>query len=308
MHSKRILRTHLSNREVEHDLRRLISNLADSGKYINAAIRKSTRGIEGTVNAYGEEQAELDVLSDRLVSERLSLETSFAVCELASEEQGEIVTMDPHSGRYSVIMDPLDGSSLIDVNLAIGSIVGITEGQLLDGKTGRESLVAAMYIMYGPQTTLVYTAGDGVHEFVLDPVGNWVLEKENIQMQKQGNIYSPGGLRREWLPAHKHFIEQLEQEGYKLRYSGALVAEMNQLLIKGGGIFTYPALVGVPNSKLRLLMELQPMAMIMEQAGGRATNGIVDILNLKPETLDQRSPIYIGSKREVDLAREYLLE
>jgi fructose-1,6-bisphosphatase I len=171
---------------------------------------------------------------------------------------------------------------------------------------GRRTLAAAVYITYGPLITMVYSAGKGTHEFVLNREGEYVLSEENIILKEQGDIYSLGGLRKEWTPAHLKYIEFLEEEGYKLRYSGGFVPDINQVLIKRGGIFTYPALKKSPNGKLRLLFELQPMAFIIEQAGGMATNGKQDILSIKVEDLDQRCPIYIGSRFEVEKAKGFL--
>lgn len=305
-HTGITLRTYLSTHDVDHELRRLMDNVAGSAKYINRHIRGSVRGSVGTTNSSGDTQTRLDILADQILAERLEQESSFRVKQLASEERGEIVTLREDAGRYSVAFDPLDGSSLIDVNLSIGTIVGIHDGPLLAGKTGRESLVAALYMVYGPQTTLVYTTGQGVHEFILNQEGDWMLEQEGIRMHQQGDLYSPGGLRTEWTPAHASFITALEAAGYKLRYSGALVADVNQLLLKGGGIFTYPGTRKKPAGKLRLLFELQPLAFIVEQAGGKATDGAQALLNLTPVTLEQRCPIYIGSSKEVIMAGEYL--
>jgi fructose-1,6-bisphosphatase I len=170
---------------------------------------------------------------------------------------------------------------------------------------GRKTLVAAMYIMYGPLITMVYSAGKGTHEFVLNSEGEYVLSEENITLKERGDIYSLGGLRREWAPEHLKYVEFLEKEGYKLRYSGGFVPDINQVLIKRGGIFTYPALKKSPNGKLRLLFELQPMAFIIEQAGGMATDNKQDILSIKVVDLNQRCPIYIGSRFEVEKAREF---
>lgn len=167
-------------------------------------------------------------------------------------------------------------------------------------------MVAALYITYGPLMTMVYSAGKGTHEFVLNREGEYVLSQENIKFKESGSIYSPGGLRKDWIPRHLKFLESLEDEGYKLRYSGGFVPDINQILIKKGGIFTYPALKEEPQGKLRLLFELQPMAFIVEQAGGMATNGHEDILSLTVNDLGQRSPIYIGSRREVEKAGEFL--
>lgn len=300
------LREHLQKVSIETELRRIIYHIAGTAKYISEEIHTETRKLAGTTNQYGEEQLELDVLADILLKERLERDTSFGINEFVSEEQNNIVPLNTNGGRYSVSVDPLDGSSLVDSNLSIGTIVGIHDGPILNNKSGRESMVAAMYVLYGPLTTLMYTTGNGTHEFVLDTTGNYVLSDENMGMNESGSIYSPGGLKSEWFPCHSKFIDSLESDGHKLRYSGAFVPDINQLVTKKGGLFTYPKLKSAPEGKLRLLFELQPMAMIVEQAGGMATDGYNDILDKVPEKLDERSPIYIGSKQEVELAKEFL--
>ncbi|MBT5021955.1 fructose-1,6-bisphosphatase [Candidatus Woesearchaeota archaeon] len=306
------LRTHLSTNGVENDLRRVMSNIAKSVRYIALEVKKFNRGSAGSQNLFGETQLKIDRLADKIILERLSDETSFGIDQFASEEQDEIIHFDSGNGdlerKYSVTVDPLDGSSLVDVNLSIGTIVAVHKGKILSGKSGRENLVASMFFLYGPGTTMIYSAGNGVHEFILDVAGNWILKQENIVMKEKGNLYSPGGLRKDWGDNHKNFIEDLEEQGYKLRYSGALVADVNQLILKRGGLFSYPALNEVPDGKLRLLMELQPFSFIVENAGGAATDGLVNILDKVPTKLDERSPIYIGSKYEVELAKKYLNE
>ena len=222
----------------------------------------------------------------------------------ASEELEDIVAIGTGQEKYIVTADPLDGSSLVDTNLSIGTIIGIHNKSIFD--TGRNSMVAALYITYGPLITMIYSAGKGAHEFVLDREGEYVLSEEKIKLKEKGSIFSPGGLRSDWTDAHLKFIEKLEQDGYKLRYSGGFVPDINQVLIKGGGLFTYPALKKSPQGKLRLLFELQPMAFIMEQAGGKATDGKEDILSLKVTSVNQRSPIYIGSAAEVTMAGQFL--
>jgi len=167
-------------------------------------------------------------------------------------------------------------------------------------------MVAALYITYGPLITMVYSAGKGTHEFVLNREGEYVLSQENIRLKERGSLYSPGGLRKDCTEKHLKYLEYLEAEGYKLRYSGGFVPDINQVLVKGGGIFTYPALKKSPRGKLRLLFELQPMAFIIEQAGGIATNGAEEILSVRVEDLEQRCPIYIGSRFEVEKAKEFL--
>jgi fructose-1,6-bisphosphatase I len=303
---QKTLRTHLSNNNVEHQLRRLLDNLAGSAKYINALICESHRGKVGTTNGYGEEQVDLDVLADNLIKERLEFETSFHVRDFASEERGEITVINSNEGIYSVTADPIDGSSLVDVNLSIGTIFGIHKGKLIDGRSARESMVAAAYFIYGPETTLVYSAGKGVHEFVLNQVGDWELKQENIRMDREAKIYSPGALRKDWTDEHREFIEHLEGVGYRLRYTGALVADFNHILMKHGGIFCNPAVKTPPHAKLRLVFEEQPLAYIAEDAGGRATTGVIDILNVVPKKIDDISPFYFGSQKEVGEVRNYL--
>jgi fructose-1,6-bisphosphatase I len=216
----------------------------------------------------------------------------------------DIVKIGTGKEKYIVTADPLDGSSLVDTNLAIGTIIGIHKESVLD--VGRKTMVAALYITYGPLITMIYSAGRGAHEFVLDREGEYVLSQANIMLKEKGSIFSPGGLRRDWTPEHLKFIGQLEKDGYKLRYSGGFVPDINQILIKKGGVFTYPALKKSPQGKLRLLFELQPMAFIMEQAGGLATDGNQDILSIKVENVNQLSPVYIGSVTEVQMAKKFL--
>lgn len=296
------LRRHMWLAGVEVELRRLIWQIAVVGKYISAKIHESNRKLAGFKNIYGEEQLALDRISDEIL--KTKLQHSGFVSQYASEERDDIVTIGQGSASYIVTADPLDGSSLVDTNLAIGTIIGIHKKSLFD--CGRNSMVAALYITYGPLITMIYSAGKGAHEFVLDREGEYVLSEENIRLKEKGSIFSPGGLRKDWTDNHLKFIDTLEREGYKLRYSGGFVPDINQVIIKRGGLFTYPALKKSPQGKLRLLFELQPMAFIIEQAGGMATDGKSDILSLEVTTVNQRSPIYIGSAKEVKMAGEFL--
>jgi fructose-1,6-bisphosphatase I len=224
------------------------------------------------------------------------LKESRLVRNIASEEQSEIIEIVKSEGTFGITLDPLDGSSLIDVNLAIGTIVGIfDEGNVLE--KGRK-MDAAMYMLYGPLTSLVYTVKKGVHEFILDSGGEFVLARENIRIP-EGKLYSPGGLRKDFIDYHKRYIEQLEEEGYKLRYSGAFVADLHQILTKGG-VFTYPALKTHPKGKLRLLFEANPMCMIIREAGGAATTGKIRIEDIRPESISDRTPLYIGSMGAIE--------
>jgi len=287
---------------VEVELRRLIWQIAVTGKYISAKIHESNRKLAGFRNIYGEEQLSLDRSADEIL--RNQLQFSGFVREYSSEEGDAVINIGKGDEKYFVTADPLDGSSLVDTNLSIGTIIGIHKESIF--AEGRKTMVAAMYITYGPLITMVYAAGHGTHEFVLNREGEYVLSEENITLKKRGSIYSLGGLRKDWTPEHLKYVEYLEGAGYKLRYSGGFVPDFNQILIKKGGIFTYPALKKSPHGKLRLLFELQPMAFIIEQADGLATDGKEDILSIKVEELNQRCPIYIGSRFEVEKAKEFL--
>jgi len=300
------LRRHMWKSGVEMELRRLIWQIAVIGKYISAKIQESTRKLPGfgdtRIFRYGEEQFALDRSADEILKNQL--QDSGFVREYASEEQDSVIHIGKGEEKYFVTADPLAGSSLVDANLAVGTIIAIHRESML--AEGRKTLAAAMYIMYGPLTTIVYSAGKGTHEFVLNREGEYVLSEENITLKERGDIYSLGGLRKDWTTKHLMYIEFLEKEGYKLRYSGGFVPDINQVLIKRGGIFAYPALKKHnPQGKLRLLFELQPMAFIIEQAGGMATDGKQDLLSIKVEGLHQRCPIYIGSRFEVEKAREF---
>ena len=298
------LRRHMWMAGIDEELRRLIWQIAVTGKYISSKIQESNRKLAGHNNMYGEEQLALDMISDEIIKNQLTF--SGFVSHYASEERDAIIQVGKGGEKYIVTADPLDGSSLVDTNLAIGTIIGIHDAPILT--KGEKSLVAAMYITYGPLITMTYSAGNGTHEFVLNREGEYVLSEENIRLDEKGTIYSIGGLRKEWTQGHLEYVRFLENEGYKLRYSGGFVPDINQILIKRGGIFTYPALKGSPQGKLRLIYELQPMAFLMEQAGGMATDGIERILSIPAKTHDQRSPVYMGSRYEVETAKTFMKE
>ena len=299
------LRRHLREKEIDRDLTRLICEIADASKYIVNSIRTGDLGVAGTSNLYGEEQLALDVLSDRILRKRLTY--SGVVNTIVSEETDEIIKVDSNgSGRFAVAYDPLDGSSLVDVNLAVGTIVSIFEGDDIM-QPGRKQ-IAALYVLYGPRTTLVYTSGDGVYEFNMNHLMEYTLTQKVSLLAESGGIYSPGGQRNLYSKGVEALVSKLEEEGSKLRYSGGLVPDFNQILLKGKGMFLYPHLKGKPQGKLRLLYELNPMAFIMEQAGGAASNGKIPILDVQPESIDQTEPLFIGCRKEVELAERLIAE
>jgi fructose-1,6-bisphosphatase I len=280
----------------EPDVARLILQVGESCKKIRAGFA-SRQSCSDTENIYGERQMALDKWADETLLSDLG--ESGLVRYLASEEQPEILTFENDSG-LGVTLDPLDGSSLIGVNLAVGTIVGIFRGSVL---APGNMMVGAMYVVYGPITTLTYTVKRGVHEFVLTPEGDFALQEENIRIP-EGKIYAPGAARRDYLTPHRKWIEALESEGYKVRFSGSFVADVHQILHKGG-VFTYPGYKGKERGKLRLLFEANPMGFVVSQAGGATSHGKGDILDVVPVSMSQRIPIYIGGKKEIELIEAF---
>ncbi|MFH1591689.1 MAG: class 1 fructose-bisphosphatase [archaeon] len=283
------LKEHLKKKGVQPELCKLILLVADISKDISAAFH-THQHITDTKNIHGEQQMALDKHADMLLIN--AMEKSKLVRNVASEEQDEILEIKKAEGSYGVVMDPLDGSSLINVNLSVGTIVGFfDEGNVMEpGK----KMDAAMYVLYGPITSLVYCAGGGVHEFVLDQDGVYRCRAEDL-MIPDGKIYSPGGTRKDYTPSHRTFIENLEDRGFKPRFSGGFVPDFN-IVLHQGGVFTYPALEGKPNGKLRLLFEGNPMGFIAKHAGGYASDGHGPMLDKKPVSIADRTPLYIGSK------------
>jgi len=292
---------YLISLNVEDGLLNTLIAIEVSAKRISDAIKVDDGGKAGTHNVFGEEQIALDVLSNDIVLEELYKKSSVYAC--ASEELPDVVSISD-SGEYFVCFDPLDGSSLVDVNLAVGSIFGIYKEKEIIGKTGRDQ-VASLMVVYGPRTTILLTAGHGVVEFSLMN-GEFLLTKEDLKVG-EGKMFAPGNLRAcKYDENYLNLLNFWVKNQYTLRYSGGMVPDINQIILKGKGVFTYPGYVGVPNGKLRLLFECAPMAFLMEQAGGRATDGKLAILDKKIENIDQKTPILIGATKEVKLAEEYL--
>ncbi|MDG6224978.1 MAG: fructose-1,6-bisphosphatase [Candidatus Thermoplasmatota archaeon] len=286
-----LLKDHLKGMDPE--LGSILSALASGAKKVASGFI-DRQGSTETTNVYGETQLEMDKWADKVFIEEFK--TTGVVFSLASEEQEDLVKLNDQ-GRFCVTMDPLDGSSLMGVDLTVGTIIGIYRSRS-PLNPGRQ-LSAAAYVLYGPLTILVYSIGAGTHEFAMNADGDFVLQKENLVIG-DGRIYSPGGLRKDYLPHHRSWIESLEELGYKLRFCGAFVSDVHQIIHKGG-VFTYPASKGRPNGKLRLLFEAAPMGFIMKNAGGRSSDGKTDILDITPEKLHQRTPVYIGGKGEIEM-------
>ncbi len=292
----------------------LFSDLVVAAKIISREVNKAGLiniiGSADYTNVQGEEVQKLDEYANNTLVR--TMEHGGHLAGMASEEiDGVIDIPDEYPrGNYLLLFDPLDGSSNIDVNISVGTIFSIlrrpdgrekaTVGDFL--RPGIEQ-VCAGYIVYGSSTILVYTTGHGVHGFTLDPsVGEFLLSHEDIRIPEKGKIYSINeGNSKYWLPGTQSYIEKVKEDGYKARYVGSLVSDFHRNLLKGG-IFLYPADKKSPNGKLRLLYEANPLAFIVEQAGGCASTGDKRILDIEPEELHQRVPLIIGSKADVEEA------
>jgi fructose-1,6-bisphosphatase I len=299
-----LLKDFLVRAGTEKNLMELILFLSTQAHHVRKGFLTTVKKIpvdEQTVNTFGEEQMALDIYADAVFIS--GLKNSRLVRYIATEEQHKIIEVENPKHNFGVVIDPLDGSSLIDVNLCVGSIIGIFPGTVLDKGA---SQIAAMYFLYGPLTTLTFTTGKGVHEFAMNEDGEFMLKHQDMKIP-DGKIYSPGALRKDYLPAHAKWIAHLEEAGYKLRFSGCFVADVHQILHKGGA-FTYPAYKGKEKGKLRLLYEANPMGKIIHEAGGAISNGKTDILQIHPSAIEDRTPIYIGSKKEIGLIEKFMTE
>ena len=248
----------------------------------------------GTYNLYGEEQIELDKKANEILL--AAFRESDLIKQAGSEEEAQVIKMESGRGHFGITIDPLDGSSLIPTNLAVGIIVSIYKNG--DIMSGLSNITSAFYILLGPLTLMVFADKNGVSQFVYNKQGIFDLVKENMKLPEDGKLYSPGGLYTKWTEKHKTLIESYEQAGLKLRYSGSFVPDFHQILTYGG-IFSYPGLIDKPEGKLRVLFEVGPMSFIAEAAGASANDGIKRTLEIVPTKIDHRTPVYIGSKNLV---------
>ncbi|MEZ5015084.1 MAG: class 1 fructose-bisphosphatase [Chitinophagales bacterium] len=307
------------------ELTRLLSDISIAGKIVNREVNKAglvdILGAQGSENMSGETQQKLDVYANNQFMNALM--AGGEVCGFASEEEDTYVGFDgaiSKSGKYVVLIDPLDGSSNIDVNVSIGTIFSIFRRLSLSGSACLEDFlqkgteqVAAGYIIYGSSTMMVYTTGNGVNGFTLDPsIGEFCLSHPDIKIPAKGNIYSINEGNYVHFPEGvKRYIKYCQEEDaksarpYTSRYIGSLVADFHRNMLKGG-IYIYPETAKSPRGKLRLLYECNPLAFIAEQAGGMASNGKKRILDVEPKDLHQKTPLYIGSSMMVKQAEEFL--
>ncbi|MGB7841366.1 MAG: class 1 fructose-bisphosphatase [Salinimicrobium sp.] len=307
------------------ELSRLINSIRLAAKVVNHEVNKAglvdITGAAGETNVQGEDQQKLDVYANEKFIQTLT--NRQIVCGIASEEMEDYITIsgknDDHQNKYVVLMDPLDGSSNIDVNVSVGTIFSIyrrispvgTPVQIEDFLQPGNKQVAAGYVVYGTSTMLVYTTGHGVNGFTLNPaLGSWYLSHPYMKFPEKGDIYSVNEGNYVHFPQGvKDFIKYCQEEKddrpYTSRYIGSLVSDFHRNMIKGG-IYFYPTSSKAPNGKLRLLYECNPMAYIAEQAGGKASDGFNRIMDIEPTELHQRVPFFCGSREMVDKAEEFM--
>jgi len=313
--------------EATGELSNLLYDLCLAAKIISRQVRRAgltdILGESGTINVQGEVQQKLDLFANETV--RHSVEHTGRVCVVASEEDEQPIPIqvreDRRGGKYVLLYDPLDGSTNIGVNVSIGTIFSIHRrsatkkgpGSLADCLQKGRAQIAAGYILYGSSTMLVYTTGQGVHGFTLDPtIGEFLLSHPDIRSPDVGTYYSVNESHwNKWAPGIQRVVGAFKNgdggrvEAKNARYIGSLVADIHRNLMSGG-VFLYPADTISPDGKLRLLYEAAPLAFVVEQAGGAAIDGARDILDIKPAELHQRTPLIIGSKRDVAFARSVL--
>ena len=307
------------------ELSKLINSIRLAGKIVNHEVNKAglvdILGAAGEENIQGEDQQKLDVYANEVFIN--TLVNREIVCGIASEEEDDFITIKggnkKHDNKYIVLMDPLDGSSNIDVNVSVGTIFSIYRRITPDGtpvtindflQPGKQQ-VAAGYIVYGTSTMIVYSTGHGVNGFTLNPaIGTYYLSHPNMKFPEKGNIYSvnegnyvhfPEGVKK----YIKYCQEEEGERPYTSRYIGSLVSDFHRNMIKGG-IYFYPSTSKNPDGKLRLLYECNPMAFLAERAGGKASNGFNRILDIKPSELHQRVPFFCGNKDMVDKLEAFM--
>ncbi len=326
------LERHIIEGERQHpeatgELSRLLSDLSIAAKVISLEVNKAglvdILGFTGTENVHGEQVRKLDDYAHDIMIR--AMDHGGHLCVMASEEEEDIIHIPPKhlTGKYVLLFDPLDGSSNIDANVSIGTIFSIYHRVSSGNGAGKPEdclqqglkQVAAGYIVYGSSTVLTYTTGHGhgVHVFTLDPsIGEFLLSNENIKIPKKGKIYSINeGNYKYWHPGLKKYIKYLQEEDkatqrpYSTRYIGSMVADVHRTLLYGG-IFMYPADSRNQHGKLRLMYECNPMAFIIEEAGGRATDGKKRILEIVPQSLHERTPVFLGSEEDVLMVESFM--
>ena len=274
-------------------MEKIFEAIQKSAKRIKKAIDTKDVGYSEQENSSGETQLELDIKCDMIIEEEFSKVDCIHTIASEEKEKEELLHVD---GKYYIAYDPLDGSSLIDVNLSVGSIFGIYEDTF-----EAKRMVAACYVVFGPRVEMVFAQNKTKLYLLQNDEFEFVKE---IRLNEKGKLNAPGGTQQNWEPYHKAMVDGLFQEGYRLRYSGGMVPDLHQILLKGGGLFSYPATSDRPNGKLRKLFEVFPFAFVYKTSGGEAIDGKNELLSLGCSHIHDTSPCFFGSKYEIDVVKK----
>lgn len=271
----------------------IIKAVEKSAILIKHLIETGDTGKSESSNSTGDTQLKLDIQCDKIIEDIFKEIPSIRA--IVSEEQDNIIELNPN-GKYLIAYDPLDGSSLVDVNLSVGSIFGIFENEF-----NAQNIIASIYVVFGPRVEMVVTVDNvkmyrlinGKFEFIQD-----------IKLNEKGNLNAPGSTQNCWAPFHKELIDDIFNDGYRLRYSGGMVPDLHQILLKGGGLFSYPGTSDKPKGKLRQLFEVFPFALTYEKAGGGAIDGFKRVLDVETSHIHDTSPCFFGSNNEINRVLE----
>ena len=272
----------------EYNMQEIIKAIEEASIEIKELIETGDTGKSDQENSTGDTQLKLDIASD-IIIERIFKQLP-TVKAIVSEEQENIINLN-ENGEYLIAYDPLDGSSLVDVNLSVGSIYGIYKNEF-----NAKNIVASVYVVFGPRVEMVVAIDDvkmyrlkhGKFEFI-----------QNIVLKQKGNLKAPGSTQSAWAPHHKQMVDDIFNDGYRLRYSGGMVPDLHQILLKGGGLFSYPGTTDKPKGKLRQLFEVFPFALAFEKAGGGAIDGHQRLLEVETTHIHDTSPCFFGSNEEI---------
>ena len=274
-------------------MRDIFDAIQRSAIRIKEAIDVKDIGYSQQENSSGETQLQLDIQCDMIIEEEFSRVESINTIASEEKEHEEVFRKD---SKYFIAYDPLDGSSLVDVNLSVGSIFGIYENAF-----GSENMVAACYVVYGPRVEMVFA--ENKTKLYLLQAGEFEFVKE-IRLNEKGKLNAPGGTQQNWAPYHKEMVDSFFAEGYRLRYSGGMVPDLHQILLKGGGLFSYPGTSDKPEGKLRRLFEVFPFAYIYEKSGGGAVDGTKDLMTLGYAHIHDTAVCFFGSNYEIARVKE----
>ncbi|MDX4067706.1 class 1 fructose-bisphosphatase [Aliarcobacter skirrowii] len=274
-------------------MQEIIKAIQEASIKIKYLIETGDTGKSQSENSTGDVQLKLDIQSDQIIEEIFSKVPNIKA--IVSEEQDEILNLNK-DGEYLIAYDPLDGSSLVDVNLSVGSIYGIYKNEF-----NAKNIVASVYVVFGPRVEMVVTTDTIKMYRLLNDEFKFI---QDIKLNEKGKLNAPGSTQNCWAPFHKQLIDDIFNDGYRLRYSGGMVPDLHQILLKGGGLFSYPGTSDKPKGKLRQLFEVFPFALAYEKAGGAAVDGYKRVLEVETSHIHDTTPCFFGSKNEINRVLE----